>query len=559
VEQVDAIQPRLRIPLKASADGTLAVPNLDLAPDGAGGGRLYVRGYVNQWSAWDHVLWWAPDAALGGLSLSLILMVMVWRRVGRRPRERGRLYCRGCNYELAMTGAREGSEAEHGSCPLGCPECGASPARGIIGRGRARRLIPAMAVLAAVAIGCGAVLRARLRPLILPPMAGVRGDSTWPLAAIDRIPWLPKYCKVAPDGRNGQRITAYDLATGRSLGEVATFWGLIDDRSGVMTPDGTRYVVALQRLGARKRGGASIAIVDLRTRAVRWYAIGDQNASVRIVRVSGDSARLYYQVQQVTGRSVSSAALWRMDLRGGAHELIEDLAIPLTQDQGGLATPTLFFCIAECAGGVKWAAVHDVPAAGGFAGSAGVALRVIGRGASGELVKLDIPAMGSSFYWPAMSGHGRTLYLPQPSGGGNAGGHLEVDLRTMTLRSPTPSGASLLGIRRPGFGVGASGIGSVWGTSAALISTDGARTWANLQTRGMGPRGPGICSAIAISGDLRAAAAAVGMTSVGAGGAARNSYEIEVWDLGDRLRGRGIDGEPDATGSGPAPTGGVGR
>ena len=232
-----------------------------------------------------------------------------------------------------------------------------------------------------------------------------------------------------------------------------------------------------------------------------------------------------------------------LEIASGKTTRLATVSVGATSFRGSPSAASVFYVVAETGHGVRWAAVHDLP--GG--GTGGVAVRVIAPTASGELGTLDLPATGSYFYGPGISSDGRTLYIPQwmpvsPNGAGN----IEVDLPSLTRRPGPPWGSSFLSVRRPGLAGGAPGIGFASAPGATLLSQDGAVTYATLATRGAGPRGTGICSAIAVSGDLRQAAAVVGVMRTKADGTPEYSYEVEVWDLGEALQGRGIDGGPDA-------------
>jgi hypothetical protein len=231
-----------------------------VAPDGS---VAYAQLRVEAVDLWRVGTRYWPEGLGVVLGLVAVAVLVATWLVARRPRRKGRPYCRRCNYDLSEHASRAGPrEPWRSGAGVRCPECGMGlSGRAVVtGRGLARRCAAAWAVLGAAGLVYGGMFAlgmsradARLQWFTLPsaPVAG--------LARARGIGWLVREIEVV------NRIAVVDVATGRRLEDL---WqgGWHSAQAPALTRDG-RYLVV-----ADGRGGV-IAIRTATGRVARRLAV----------------------------------------------------------------------------------------------------------------------------------------------------------------------------------------------------------------------------------------------------------------------------------------------
>jgi hypothetical protein len=176
------------------------------------------------------------------LSLTAMLLILAAalfiRRVHARPQVRAKLYCRRCNYDLSS----------HRAPDAPCPECG-SPVSGkgsVSGRSHARRALPALVPIAAVAIAAAVltVVVVRRTPATCP-----RSASGW----LDRQIRALGVTLPADVVRSCPTIEEIDCATGRVFSTSIMDCEVEYARAMAITPDGRTAVFLHRRAGSLVR------------------------------------------------------------------------------------------------------------------------------------------------------------------------------------------------------------------------------------------------------------------------------------------------------------------
>lgn len=246
--QADGIQPLHYIPF----DGPRGAGDVFFLDDS---GRAIVHSRVEAIDLWDVGVFVWPEAfgTLAALWL-LVALWIVWRRA-HRPRRRGVLFCRRCNYELGANHERDGLLASGGRCP----ECGSDITPRLLIRGCAQRwriarplalgLLPAAAVgalLATVGVDrTGAATRWCSLPSVR--LSVWTADRGWT--------WFDRF-------RHPQDvIEEWDLASGRST-RLIRLGGSRTYTRGCLTADGGGLVM----VGDRYR---SLVCIDVRSGKIR--------------------------------------------------------------------------------------------------------------------------------------------------------------------------------------------------------------------------------------------------------------------------------------------------
>lgn len=230
MSQPEGIRPLHYLPF----DGSQEVHDVAFLDEG---GRAIVHFHVDAIDLWAVAVFVWPEVlgTLAGLWL-LVWLRIAWRRA-HRPRRRGVLFCRRCNYELGPQDERERLVAVGGRCP----ECGRLITARLLVRGRAQRWRiagpVAVGLLPGAALGVlvASVGFARLVPAMtwfdLPSQrfSAWTADRGW--TWFDRFRWPI------------DRLEMWDLAAGRRTGVVRVGGGPTNARL-CLTGDGSGIIVA---------------------------------------------------------------------------------------------------------------------------------------------------------------------------------------------------------------------------------------------------------------------------------------------------------------------------
>lgn len=261
------LAPTIVIPLDASPGGGMTETGLRFAGENT---ALFVLEPV--WNAtWGKWLGWhLPTIAATALVLVVVAGWWWGRRVWKRPRQAGRMYCRVCNHQLAKPQLKlnEKKRAVWADSESKCPECGVRHKRGPA-RGRSfvvRMLACGLIVPPLVLVACLTLVTTVA--FYTPPAAGAGwGSGTWPVEGLERV-----FGSWALERRwpavlvQSSRLRRVDPKSGASedLGLIDT-WGL--GHSDFVTEDGawvvvpgetrTRMLVIDTRDGSRREFGLS--------------------------------------------------------------------------------------------------------------------------------------------------------------------------------------------------------------------------------------------------------------------------------------------------------------
>ncbi|MCA9310948.1 MAG: hypothetical protein KDA21_07070, partial [Phycisphaerales bacterium] len=205
---------------------------------------LYVAANTELVNLWAVIVSHWPE--LLGVVLGVVLLVALVRFVSvmRRPQVVGRVYCRGCNYDVSDT-------------PETCPECGRALAKVPARRGRTRRRrLVRPAALAGVAM----VLYA------LPWFLGVGRDWPWLAGrahwySSDAVTWIRDHnaARYAPFIAGGTELLGVDMAKGtwRRIAFVDDTFAVGLEFELMISPDG-RWTVM------NDRGHTELVAIELK-------------------------------------------------------------------------------------------------------------------------------------------------------------------------------------------------------------------------------------------------------------------------------------------------------
>lgn len=348
------LQPVAKLPLERTASGAVWSPDLTFAPDQP---VIYIRQPTTPWTLIDRLRWHAPTVAAPVLLLTLVLLALSIRRTLHRPRQRGRIYCRRCNQELAPPIA--GTDPDGGPAWLSpdakCPECGrGGPRPPVRGRPRRLRLIPRLALgLAAIACCIAALLWAL-------DFSG-RTGQTWPIGGLDRLGWTAE--RRSPSGPGVHRISRYRLPSGRALGRLGDF-PVRGMRNGMLSHDGRTYALALTP--DPTSAVSDLLLIDTETGAQRRLrGTGTSLTEADLVGFSPDSSTLYVQWHRQNPAG-PDAALEAIDTKTLARTEVATVPGRYEQTPRGLSTPFQRFVVGAPGDPIQWALVRVLndPAAG---------------------------------------------------------------------------------------------------------------------------------------------------------------------------------------------------
>ncbi|MBX3378455.1 MAG: hypothetical protein KF805_00040 [Phycisphaeraceae bacterium] len=277
------LEPTFIFPLEAPPDampgGRIADPGLMFAGSPP---MLYVAEPV--WNAtWGRWFSWHCPTIAGSVLLATLLATVWWiRRVGKRPRQVGRMYCRVCNHQLAKPQLKlnEKKRAVWADAESKCPECGVRHKRGPVrGRLRSTRLLPVLFVSPVVLFGCLLVMLAMLRF----HQRSAWGGGTWPVAGMEKVFGAWALERRVPEMLvQSTRLWRIDPSTGAK--EVV---GPIDSQdmsfAEFITPDG-KFAVAAEKNHGR------VLVIDLKSGERRVYpSMPDTRSYFRIIRFAKDT------------------------------------------------------------------------------------------------------------------------------------------------------------------------------------------------------------------------------------------------------------------------------
>jgi hypothetical protein len=420
---------------------------IDFAP----GGVMYVQDMARPSGIGTWVRDHSPDLAVAAFLIAMVVGALVMVRAVRRPRARGRVYCRRCNYELTepLVRLETGRRVVVDDAASRCPECGSElgAVRPVVGRGRRRRLVAPLLIAGAVMVVClvvgyssleaypgGPVMPGRARPW---PGAWVLKVA--PRLALQRREQWPRWV---------QRITPVDLATGRvgaTLVELPSDWML----EAKLSADGRMFAAAWP--SAPHAPATVFGLIDAASGRVRTLDLSGSVVQVVPVGFSADSRRVYVQVQPETTGDDAETALHEIDVETMTDRVVTTEREPYLRLSGGAAlkaAPTQIFLlprdgVGEKAAGDDWILVKLRSmwsmSTTKVAEPPTMTVVVMRKGDRREF-KVDLPS--PDFYTPRLSTDGARLIVPtQDSASGSAKAtHVELEIRTgeVTTR-PAPS------------------------------------------------------------------------------------------------------------------------
>lgn len=346
---VPELPPTFSIPLEASPSGKIVEPGMQFA-----GPEPYLYVLEPVWNAtWGKWLVWNLPTLSAWLLVGVVVLgLWVLWRVMRRPRQVGRMYCRGCNHQLAKPQLRlnERQRAVWADAEAKCPECGRRHRRGPV-RGRSLwvRLIVSWLVVPPVGLACALVLLLMLGFHTPRSWAGV----TWPTEGMEKIfgSWALER-RLPEVVSQSYRLLKIDPATGavRPLMFVDEF---VRPGSDFVTPDG-KYVILPQENGRRLR------VVETLNGAARSYGF-DESAGMTLVSYvlqfpsDGRSALVHRSVE---GASKSVNELLRFDPADGKMVLLGRVEV----SDGPLKTVAIMgarFEVKETDRGLVWLHLNE--------------------------------------------------------------------------------------------------------------------------------------------------------------------------------------------------------
>lgn len=335
----------LQAPPDANPGGRVAEPGVMFAGSPP---MLYVAEPVwnATWGRW--IGWHAPTIATSVLLVTLFVATWWVRRVWKRPRQVGRMYCRGCNHQLAKPQLvlNEKKRAVWADAESKCPECGVRHKRGPVrGRLRFTRMLPVVLVAPVVLIVCGLTMLATLRF----HRASGWGGGTWPTLGMEKLfgSWALERRSSAMQVQS-TRLWRIDPRTGAAevIGPIDT-WN--DGYREFVSPDG-RFAVSPVEFGRR------LLVIDLTTGVRTTYPSGAESRSYfAMERFSMDGKRVF--VEKTTFRDVGNLhELLAFESATGKFETIASVELPPEGRTPGVYN-TRSFEFREMPDGIAW--VHE--------------------------------------------------------------------------------------------------------------------------------------------------------------------------------------------------------
>jgi len=332
---------------------------LQAPPDAIPGGRITEPGlmfagsppmlYVAEpvWNAtWGRWFSWHSPTIAASVFLATLLMTVWWmRRVGKRPRQVGRMYCRVCNHQLAKPQLKlnEKKRAVWADAESKCPECGVRHKRGPVrGRLRFTRMLPVLLVSPVVLFVCALVMLATLRF----HQRSAWGGGTWPVVGMEKVfgAWALERRGIGIDS-NSTRLWRIDPRTGAKelIGPIDS-WTL--SYLEFVSSDG-RFVVAPVMNGRR------MLVIDLKSGKRVEYSAGDEGFSyLAMRRFSIDGSRVFVERTTYRGSSMLHE-LTTFDPATGKFEVIASVELPPENSKAGTYGARKFE-FREVAGGIAW-------------------------------------------------------------------------------------------------------------------------------------------------------------------------------------------------------------
>lgn len=319
------LPPVARVPIETLPSGAVSTPELTISTV-RGVPVLYVRQPVMLLTTWDRMRWYGPEIGSVLVLAAAIWAVWVTWRVLRRPRKRGRVYCRSCNYEqVAPAVERTVGGVVWASENSRCSECGRRQ-RLAIGRSRWRRLGVPLVICLGLLVGGSVTLHSTLAPPA--PWTGV----PWPTAWVGRQMGSWAVARREPE-QKGHAVTRWELPSGRSLGTLCTEH-IRAMRNGMLSPDGKVFALITEEMNPWK---CSLVFVDTESGA-RWE---HEIASVvyspaEMVGFSPDSKCLYVQRQWAASPSSQEVTLEAWDVAARSVRQMATVPVPYHSAAAGM-------------------------------------------------------------------------------------------------------------------------------------------------------------------------------------------------------------------------------
>ncbi len=303
------------------------------------------------WNAtWGRWLGWHAPTLVFSLGLLTVLVSCWWvRRVSMRPRQAGRMYCRGCNHQLTKPQLKlnEKKRAVWADDEARCPECGQRHLRGPVrGRLRSTRVLPVLLAAPVILAVCAVAMLATLQF----HRGGAWASGTWPVLGMEKAfgSWALER-RIPPMLMQSAQLWRIDPRTNEveDIGPAnAMFFGMRE----FVSPDGNFLVLAIENSRA-------ILVIDLKDKSRRVYP--REGADLRVYslqRFSEDGKRVFLTRSWYKKSGVRQDDLLEFDPQSGAFKELGTVQFP--QDDGILgrfSTPQFVF--AETPSGVVW--VHN--------------------------------------------------------------------------------------------------------------------------------------------------------------------------------------------------------
>ena len=390
----EPIKPIAEIPIPLNDDGSVGGPALHFAPDSS---VLYVRQPIRPFDLGEFIQWHAPDVAGVSLVIAILIIVITLRRVLLTPRERGKLYCRACNYQITPPLAlRKNARTIVVGEGARCPECGTELAKRkpVVGGRRFFRLWPAWAVAGPVLLPCLLAMVLTLQ-WYSPP----RG-TPWPFRGVERLLGGRAVQKVPRDGwrPTTDHITRWKLPEGRRI-EGEWLAETLGFNNAMLTPDGSKFVFVVDEY---HRWMPRLLIIDTRTGEKREAEIPVKPGSgTELLGLSADGTRAFVQCPNNVGSiedGFKGCCLRLMEVRIDSLEFKELASIPIRPDKVGASYqwPYTGFLVDDSMGTPRWLYhVYRVDSAG-----APVSCEVTWF--DGEKRVVYTPTMPTGRGWPAL-------------------------------------------------------------------------------------------------------------------------------------------------------------
>jgi len=275
------------------------------------------------WGGW--LRWHSPTVAMA-IGFLAVLAAYWWiRRVWRRPRQGGRMYCRGCNYQLtsAQLKLNEEGRAIWANEDARCPECGLRHKRGPVrGRLRSTRMTAALVAVPVVLGICALTMLATLQFHQARPWA----SATWPALGMEKLfgAWALERRTTSMDVQS-LRFWRIDPRT-NEVEEVGAansiFYGMME----FVSPDGRFLVVAVEN----SRG---LLVIDLKDHSRRIFPrAGPDQSTFVLHQFSNDGKRVFLTRSKYTMTGGRKEDFMEFDPKAG--ELKELGTVDLPPDVG---------------------------------------------------------------------------------------------------------------------------------------------------------------------------------------------------------------------------------